>query len=279
MRSSHTAENHQAGGKSVESDRDRRQEKENIFGAMCGRSKTWQSHDQRHLIILELHCSFNPSERTIFYRGVWGGGGAVKQCQGGERSQRKAVTSCWKCILLNAAWHFSRDSVKDDDIKPPCVWGMEDELVGLRTQMCHKSLSTHHWIVLLFFSWGLGKLPCWMWPDYYILHLAHRDRVRVTQRFGLIIFLKGQFTTKSNTNVYCVWPVVLFIHLDCLGYQAIDVCLLLNMMELEGTWLVVFKAQKTNDIWKLNSNVFFQTSKNREIVLLKGYIIYMFLHM
>lgn len=72
MRSSHTAENHQAGGKSVESDRDRRQEKENIFGAMCCRSKTWQSHDQRHLIILELHCSFNPSERTIFYRG--GGG-------------------------------------------------------------------------------------------------------------------------------------------------------------------------------------------------------------
>lgn len=38
---------------------------------MCCRSKTWQSHDQRHLIILELHCSFNPSERTIFYWG-WG---------------------------------------------------------------------------------------------------------------------------------------------------------------------------------------------------------------
>lgn len=56
-------------GKSVERQRDRRQEKENIFGAMCCRSKTWQSHDQRHLIILELQCSFNPSERTIFY---WG---------------------------------------------------------------------------------------------------------------------------------------------------------------------------------------------------------------
>lgn len=57
-------------GKSMESDRDKRQGKENVFGAMCCRSKTWQSHDQRHLIILELHCSFNPSERTIFY---WGG--------------------------------------------------------------------------------------------------------------------------------------------------------------------------------------------------------------
>lgn len=38
---------------------------------MFCRSKTWQSHDQRHLIILELHCSFNPSHRTVFY---WVGG-------------------------------------------------------------------------------------------------------------------------------------------------------------------------------------------------------------
>lgn len=56
----------------MERDGDRRQEKENIFGAMCFRSKTWQSHDQRHLIILELHGSFNPSQRTVFY--WWYGG-------------------------------------------------------------------------------------------------------------------------------------------------------------------------------------------------------------
>lgn len=127
----------QSKGKSMESKRDRRHGKENIFCAMCCRSKTWQSHDQRHLIILELHCSFNPSKRSIFY---WGGGSNARV---GKRA-RMALTSCWKCILLNVAGTFEGDC-EDDSIKPPCVckeWGAE--LMGLETQMCHKSLSTQH---------------------------------------------------------------------------------------------------------------------------------------
>lgn len=166
-------------GKSMESSRDRRHGKENIFGAMCCRSKTWQSHDQRHLIILELHCSFNPSERTIFY---WGEGEGHNAGVGNWA--RMAVTSCWKCILLNVAGTFEGDG-EDDSIKPPCVcgeWGAE--LMGLETQMCHKSLSTQHSIVHLFFSWGLGKLVRWMWPDYNILHLAYRNREQVMQCLG-----------------------------------------------------------------------------------------------
>lgn len=74
--------NKRARGKSAERDADRKQKKKkkNIFGAMCCRSKTW-SHDQGHVIILELHCSFNPSE-CIFYWGVE------------KQSWKKAVTSC-----------------------------------------------------------------------------------------------------------------------------------------------------------------------------------------
>lgn len=36
-----------------------------------------------------------------------------------------------------------------------CVWRMQAELMGLETQMCHKSLSTQNWIVLLFTFTGL----------------------------------------------------------------------------------------------------------------------------
>ena len=172
-RSSNTAENHQAKGnpwRGIETEG----KKKNIFGAMCCRSKTWQSHDQRHLIILELHCSFNPSERTIFY---WGGGGNNVRV---ANRAKNAVTSCWKCILLNVAWHFWGSRRRRQHKASLCVWRMEAELMELQTQMCHKSLSTQHWIVLLFFSWGLlGKLACWMWPDYDILHLAHREQVTV----------------------------------------------------------------------------------------------------
>ncbi len=149
---------------------------------MCCRSKTWQSHDQRHLIILELHCSFNPSERNIFYWGKEGNNVEVANRAG------NAVTSSSKCILLIVAWHFE-GSGEDDSIKPPCVRRMAAELMGLETQMCHKSLSTQHWIVLLFFSLGLlGKRGCWMWPDCNILHLAHRSRGWVTQSWATTPF-------------------------------------------------------------------------------------------
>ena len=37
-----------------------------FFSWICSRSKTWESHDQRHLIILELQHWFNPSERNMF---------------------------------------------------------------------------------------------------------------------------------------------------------------------------------------------------------------------
>lgn len=137
-------------GKSMERDRDRKQEKENIFGAVCCRSKTWQSHDQRHLIILELYYSFNPSESTIIYwgvvLGVWGGG----HCQGGNRVSN-AVTSCWKCNLLNVAWPFWCWWGGRQNKASLCVWRVEAELMELETQTCHKSLSTQYWIVLLFF--------------------------------------------------------------------------------------------------------------------------------
>lgn len=79
--------------------RDRRQEKENIFGAMFCRSKTWQSHDQRHLIILELHCSFNLSQRTVFY---WVGGGHVRVVNGAG----KAATNWFGYSLDNVAQHI-----------------------------------------------------------------------------------------------------------------------------------------------------------------------------
>lgn len=98
-------------GKSMESKRDRRHGKENIFCAMCCRSKTWQSHDQRHLIILELHCSFNPSQRSIFYC-VCGGGGVGVGVGGNAmvgNTARMALTSCWKCILLNVVGNFEGD--------------------------------------------------------------------------------------------------------------------------------------------------------------------------
>lgn len=73
--------------------------KKRIYLVLCCRSKTWQSHDQRHLIILELHCSFNPSARTIFY---WVGG----LISGWQKELEKAVTSCWKHSLLNVACHL-----------------------------------------------------------------------------------------------------------------------------------------------------------------------------
>lgn len=87
---------------------------------MYCRSKTWQSHDQRHVIILELHCSFNPSERTIFYREEEEGV-CDDAARGGNR-RGMAVTSCWKGILLNVA-----GALKGVDgvgrIKLPCVSG------------------------------------------------------------------------------------------------------------------------------------------------------------
>lgn len=160
----------------MESDRDRRQEKENIFGAMCCRSKTWQSHDQRHLIILELHCSFNPSERTIFY---WGGEGGNNV--GVANRARKAVTSCWKCIILNVAWHFWGSQWRRQYKASLCVWRMEAELMGLETQMCHKSLSTQLWIVLLFFSWscwGSWLVECDQTTIYYIWYIETESKLR-----------------------------------------------------------------------------------------------------
>lgn len=83
---SHIAENQQARVNPWREMEIERQEKENIFGAMCFRSKTWQSHDQRHLIILELHGSFNPSQRTVFY--WWYGGWGIQQCWGVKQCKK-----------------------------------------------------------------------------------------------------------------------------------------------------------------------------------------------
>lgn len=142
---------------------------------MCYRSKTWQSHDQRHLIILELHCSFNPSERTIFY---WGEG---ENNVGVANTARKAVTSCWKCSLLNVAWHFWGSRWRRQYKASLCVWRMVAELMDLETQMCHKSLSTQHWIVLLFFSWGLWGswlVECDQTTISYIWHTETESKLR-----------------------------------------------------------------------------------------------------
>ena len=84
--SSHTAQNHQDRGNPWRGIETEGEEKENIFAAMCRGSKTWQSHDQRHLIILELHCFFNPSERTVFYWG-WGVGATMSGWQTGLKKQ------------------------------------------------------------------------------------------------------------------------------------------------------------------------------------------------
>lgn len=96
-------------------------EKRIYFGPrMYSRSKTWQSHDQRLVIILELHCSFNPSERTIFYREEEEG--VCDDAAGGGNRRGMAVTSCWKGILLNVAGALKGvDGV--DRIKLPCVSG------------------------------------------------------------------------------------------------------------------------------------------------------------
>lgn len=162
------------GGNPRRVDGDRKQGKENIFGAMSCRSKMWQSHDQRHSIIPEPHCSFNPCERTMFYCGEGGNNVGV------ANTARKPVSSCWKCSLLNVAWHFWGRQRRQQYKASLYVWRLEAELVGLETQMCHKSLSTcNHWIVLLFFSLGmLGKLACWVWPDCDIPHQAHRNGTR-----------------------------------------------------------------------------------------------------
>lgn len=87
---------------------------------MYSRSKTWQSHDQRHVIILEPHGSFNPSERTIFY---WEREAGVRNdaAWGGHRKEM-VVTSCWKGILLNVAGAL-KGVAGVDRIKPPCVSG------------------------------------------------------------------------------------------------------------------------------------------------------------
>lgn len=92
---------------------------------MCYRSKTWQSHDQRHLIILELHCFFNPSEGTIFY---WGrrGGNNVRVAN----RARKAVTSCWKCTLPRVVWQFWGIRRRRQHKASLCAWRMEAELMG-----------------------------------------------------------------------------------------------------------------------------------------------------
>lgn len=65
---------------------------------------------------------------------------------------------------------------------------MEGELMGLETQMCHKSLSTQYWIGFLFLFMGLvdQRLVRWMWPDYYIVYMAHRNR---SYTAGLILLL------------------------------------------------------------------------------------------
>lgn len=172
-------------GKSMERDRDRRKEKENIFGAVCCRSKTWQSHDQRHLIILELHCSFNPSERTIFY---WEGAGWIWDwvCVWGGNvrvvnSARNAVTICWKRSLLNVVWQLWGSRRRRQHKASLCAVRMEAELMGVETQMCHKSLSTQHWIVLLFFlggCWGSWLVECDQTALYYIWHRETEGELR-----------------------------------------------------------------------------------------------------
>lgn len=87
--------------------------KENLFDAMCCRSKTLQSHDQRHFIILELHCSFNPSKRLCFMG--WDEENNTDNTGVGNRTGM-AVRSYWKCISLNVAYAFK---VKES-IKAPC---------------------------------------------------------------------------------------------------------------------------------------------------------------
>lgn len=87
---------------------------------MYCRSKTWQSHDQRHVIILELQCSFNPSERTILYWEKEEGMGDA--AAGGGNRRGMVVTSCWKDILLNVAGALKGVNGVDR-IKLPCVSG------------------------------------------------------------------------------------------------------------------------------------------------------------
>lgn len=87
---------------------------------MYSRSKTRQSHDQRHVIILEPRGSFNPSERTIFY---WKKDeGVCDDAAWGWHRKGMVANNCWKGILLNVA-----ATLKGVDevgrIKLPCVCG------------------------------------------------------------------------------------------------------------------------------------------------------------
>ena len=70
--------------------------------------------------------------------------------------------------------------------------------------MCHKSLSTQHWIDLLFCSWGLlGKLACRMWPDCYIVHPWSFFPIFI-QEHGLSFWEHYFFISCSDFAVLCL---------------------------------------------------------------------------
>ena len=81
---------------------------------------------------------------------------------------------------------------------------------------------------------------------------------------SVFVKIKGTVNPKIKKIKFPLLPVALFIHLDSFGVSewpsfgdisCREVCILLNMMELNGTRLVLLKAPK--EFGKLNSNVSF----------------------
>ena len=66
-------------------------------------------------------------------------------------------------------------------------------------------------------------------------------------------FIYEDIYPQNQKPIFSLLTVALFTRLDCFGVSWGDVCLLFNVKELDGTWLVAFRASINTSEKKENS--------------------------
>lgn len=81
------------------------------------------------------------------------------------------------------------------------------------------------------------------WSRCYIITSEQMDQHILTKcQLFPNSFIYEDICPENQKHIFSLLTVALFIRLDCFGAIWGDVCLLLNVKELDGTWLVAFRA-------------------------------------
>lgn len=91
------------------------------------------------------------------------------------------------------------------------------------------------------------------WSRCYIITSEQMDHHILTKcQLFPNSFIYEDICPENQKHIFSLLTVALFIRLDCFGAIWGDVCLLLNVKELDGTWLVAFRASLNTSKKKKN---------------------------